>query len=129
MSLATATSRVGTERRSLNGTPWQRVLAMIHYSCDRCKRLIDPEVDLRYVLRLEVQAIMEPLDSDDLDDERDHLLEIQEMLEQLEEGESDQLADDFYQKHRYDICADCYHEYLKNPLGREVPMRVGFSEN
>ena len=63
---------------------------MIHYSCDRCKRLIDPEVDLRYVVRLEVQAIMETLDVDDLDDERDHLLEIQEMLEQLEEGEGEQ---------------------------------------
>ena len=102
---------------------------MIHYSCDRCKRLIDPEVDLHYVVRLEVQAIMETLDVDDLDDERDHLLEIQEMLEQLDEGDGEQLADDFYQKHRYDICADCYREYLKNPLGREVPMRVGFSDN
>jgi hypothetical protein len=124
-----APSRVDTECRPLNSTPWQRVLAMIHYSCDRCKRLIDPEVDLRYVVRLEVQAIMETLDVDDLDDERDHLLEIQEMLEQLDEGEGEQLADDFYQKHRYDICADCYREYLKNPLGREVPMRVGFSDN
>lgn len=102
---------------------------MIHYSCDRCKRLIDPEVDVRYVVRLEVQAIMEPLDADDLDDERDHLLEIQEMLDQLEEDESDQLADDFYQKQRFDLCSDCHAEYCKNPLGREVPVRVGFSDN
>jgi len=100
-----------------------------HYSCDRCKRLIDPEVDVRYVVRLEVQAIMEPLDVDDLDDERDHLLEIQEMLDQMEDEDSEQLAEDFYQKKRYDLCNECFGEYTKNPLGRAIPVRVGFSDN
>ena len=47
---------------------------MIHHSCDRCKRVIDPLEDLRYVVKLEVQAAMDPLDADELEDDRDYLL-------------------------------------------------------
>ena len=50
--------------------------AMIHYSCDRCKRVLDPQNDLRYTVRIEVQAVMDPLNDYELDDDRDHLMEI-----------------------------------------------------
>ena len=32
---------------------------MIHYSCDRCGRAIDPKEELRYVVRVEVEAVTE----------------------------------------------------------------------
>ena len=56
---------------------------MIHYSCDRCKRILDPAEDLRYAVTIEVQAMMDPLDIDEDEDDRDHLLEIQEILERI----------------------------------------------
>ncbi len=59
---------------------------MIHYSCDRCKRTIDPEVDLRYVVKLETYAAMEPIEVADFEDDRDHLMEVQEILERLEDA-------------------------------------------
>ena len=31
---------------------------MIHHSCDRCQRLIETDDEIRYVVRLEVQANM-----------------------------------------------------------------------
>ena len=102
---------------------------MIHYSCDRCKRPINPEDELRYVVKLEVQAAMEPIDSDELEDDRDHLLEIQEILERLEAEENEQISDDIYQQRRYDLCADCYRQYIKNPVGAETAMHLGFSQN
>ena len=102
---------------------------MIHYSCDRCKCVIDPTEDLRYVVKLEVQAAMEPLDIDELDDDRDHLLEIQELLECLDSNESDPIGSDIYQKRRYDLCPDCYREFIKNPIGQAVPAHLGFSQN
>ena len=49
---------------------------MIHYSCDRCKRPIDAENDLRYVVRLEVEAVMIPMHEHENQEDRDHLLEI-----------------------------------------------------
>ena len=102
---------------------------MIHYSCDRCKREIDPSDDLRYVVTMEVQAAMDPLEADEPDDDRDHLLEIQEILERLEDAESDAVGDDVYQKRRFDLCPECYRKFIKNPVGGEIPAHLGFSQN
>ena len=54
-------------------------VSMIHYSCDCCKRALDSE-DLRYVVKMEVYAAIDPASMDDVDDDRDHLQEIQEIL-------------------------------------------------
>jgi hypothetical protein len=102
---------------------------MIHYSCDRCKRPLSPTEELRYVVTMEVQAAMEPLDVDELEDDRDHLLEIQEILERLEDTESEMIADDIYQKRRFDLCPECYRSSIKNPIGRETAAHLGFSQN
>jgi hypothetical protein len=102
---------------------------MIHYSCDRCKRVLDPEEDLRYVVKLEVYAEIDPVDADDVEDDRDHLLEISEILERMEDSDSDYIGDDVYQKKRFDLCADCYKKFIRNPLGREVTVPLGFSQN
>ena len=59
---------------------------MIHYSCDRCGRPIDPSEDLRYVVRLEIEAVMEPLDGEVVDDDdRDHLMELHEILDHADD--------------------------------------------
>ena len=52
---------------------------MIHYTCDACKRELDPRHDLRYVVKMEICAAFDPTTTED-DDERDHLEEIQEIL-------------------------------------------------
>jgi len=102
---------------------------MIHYSCDRCGRVIDPAEDLRYVVKLEIQAAMDPPESDELDDDRDHLLEIQEMLERLEDSDSELVSEDIYQKRCYDLCPECYRHFIQNPVGRETAAHLGFSSN
>ena len=33
---------------------------MIHHSCDLCKRLIDTDQDVRYVVKMEVYAALDP---------------------------------------------------------------------
>ena len=52
---------------------------MIHHSCDLCKRLIDTEQDVRYVVKIEVYAALDPA-LDEADDDRDGLQEVQDML-------------------------------------------------
>jgi hypothetical protein len=98
---------------------------MIHYSCDRCKREIDTETELRYVVRLEVQAMMEPCEVE-VEDDRDHLLEVGEILDRLDD---DSLSDEVYQRRRFDLCPSCYRKYVKNPLGRDVAPQLNFSKN
>jgi hypothetical protein len=102
---------------------------MIHFSCDRCKQMIDPEEELRYIVKLEVCAAMDPVDADELADDRDHLLEVQEILERLEADDDENIGDDVYQKKHFDLCPRCYREFIKNPLGREQPVHFGFNPN
>jgi len=101
---------------------------MIHYTCDCCKRPIDAQRDLRYVVRVEVYPALEPTENDS-DDERDHLQEIQDILERLDETDDAQISDDVYHQVRYDLCSECRARYVKNPLGRVAMQELGFSNN
>ncbi|HEX3999001.1 MAG TPA: hypothetical protein VHX65_10655 [Pirellulales bacterium] len=111
---------------------------MIHYSCDLCKRLIDPEEDLRYVVKIEVFAAVDPVDGDQSagnhEDDRDHLQEMQEILQRMDETNSDltggdAVGEDVYQQLRFDLCPECRKKFAKNPLGRESLKHFDFSKN
>lgn len=102
---------------------------MIHYSCDLCKRPLDPEDDLRYVVKLEVYAAFDPLQMDEGDDDRDNLQELHEILERIDDAASSQLGDDVYQSMRFDLCPECRKKFLKNPLGRKPTEQFDFSQN
>jgi hypothetical protein len=101
---------------------------MIHYSCDCCKRELDPE-DLRYVVKMEVYAAFDPSAMDEAADDRDHLQEIQEILQRSDEAVNDQIASDVYEQLRFDLCPECHRRFLKNPLDRELPKHFDFSKN
>src|ERR1700730_3902471 len=102
--------------------------SMIHYSCDLCKRLIDAEDDLRYVVKIEVYAAIDPVEVDTGADDRDHLQEMQEILQRMEEAGSDAVGDDVYQQLRFDLCPECRKKFAKNPLGREASKQFDFSK-
>lgn len=102
---------------------------MIHYSCDRCKRILDPEQDLRYVVKIEIQAAMEPHETDEDEEDRDYLMEIQDILERVEDEDGINVGEDIYQKRRFDLCPECYRKFIKNPVGREASSKLGFSQN
>lgn len=101
---------------------------MIHYTCDRCRKAIDPHTDMRYVVRIEIEAAVD-LHEDECDSDADHLAELSELLENSDDYASAVLEDDIYQRRRYDLCDCCYRQYCKNPLSREVNAPFGFSQN
>jgi hypothetical protein len=91
--------------------------------------VLDSTDELRYVVRIEIEAKLEGL-SDDPDEDRDHLLELDEVLERLENsGDTDVIDEDVYRRQRYDLCTECYRKYVQNPLGRELSAPLGFSNN
>ncbi len=102
---------------------------MIRYSCDLCKRELNPEEDLRYVVKMEVYAAFDPTVAEAEDDDRDHLQEIQDILERLDDADSDQIGDDVYQQLRFDLCPQCRKKFIQDPLGRETSRLFGFSNN
>jgi hypothetical protein len=100
---------------------------MMHFTCDRCQRVIDPQRELRYVVRMEVEAVMDPIHEHEPQDDRDHLLEIDEILERAEAAECDAVSDEVYHRRRYDLCPQCYRKFVANPLGRDRKTSLGFS--
>ncbi len=102
---------------------------MIQFSCDLCKRELDSQDDLRYVVKIEVYAAFDPAVVDGEDDDRDHLEEIQDILERMEDASAEEIGDEVYQQLRFDLCPECRKKFLKNPLGHEVAKAFRFSSN
>ncbi|MCA9248483.1 MAG: hypothetical protein KDA42_15265 [Planctomycetales bacterium] len=101
---------------------------MIHYTCDHCKRPIDPRNEVRYIVKMEVYASLDPAE-DVIDGDRDELLEIQEILERLDDVDDDQIGDDVYQQLRYDLCSECRKKFVSAPLGTSSAKQFDFSNN
>ena len=102
---------------------------MIHYSCDMCKCEIDPTHDTTYVVRMEVYPA--PVEADAaIDNDRDHLEDIHEVLERFEEFDADGRLPvaDTYQIRRFDLCSECCKQFLKQPLGRSAAPQFDFSK-
>jgi hypothetical protein len=78
---------------------------------------------------MEAYAAMDPLSAQEEDDDRDHLLEIHEILEDLADSEDEALGDDIYQKRRYDLCPACYRKFIQDPIGQGQVRQYDFSEN
>ena len=98
---------------------------MIHFSCDKCGVEIDPRNDLRYVVKLEVYVAC---DEGGEDRERDSFEELQQILQHADDAENEQIGDDVYQVHRFDLCPQCRKRLLKNPLGIGA-QSLEFSKN
>ncbi len=103
---------------------------MIRYYCDLCKRELDPGEDLRYVIKMEVYAALDPPASATEDEnDRDHLEEIQDILERLDDSDCGQVGDDVYTQLQFDLCPECRRKFVSNPLGRKTAKVLDFSKN
>lgn len=101
---------------------------MIHYSCDLCKRELNPSDDVRYVVRMQVTQEVEPQGADETDDDRDYLEEIQDMLARM--GDTlDDISSLTGSEMRFDLCPECARKFAKNPLGRDLTTHLSFSQN
>ena len=101
---------------------------MIHYSCDRCKREIDPDHDLRYVIRVDMEAATDRENRLEGPSE-DQLSELDELLDNADLFGNDPMGGGTHVSHRYDLCLHCYRHFCKDPLGREASLPFGFSKN
>jgi hypothetical protein len=102
---------------------------MIHYTCDRCKRQINTADQTRYVVQIDIQTAADQPKAE-LEDDIDQLTELHQMLEGLTDPGIDE-DDDIESSHhgRYDLCPECHRQFLKNPLGRDAVVALGFSNN
>src|SRR6056297_2039481 len=101
---------------------------MIHYTCDRCQRQIDTTEQTRCIVHIEIETAADEPDAM-IDEDVDHLSELHELLESLEEESDHRLQADLTHRGHYDLCPECHRRFLRNPLGRDAPLAIGFSNN
>jgi hypothetical protein len=65
-----------------------------------------------------------------IDNDRDYLEDIQEVLERYEEFEADGTLpeNDTYRSRRFDLCRKCCERFLQEPLGRRGAPKFDFSK-
>jgi len=107
---------------------FRKDLGMLHFTCDRCQRQLDPKDDLRYVVRIESYASLGDAGFHEEEDGRDHLGEIQEVLEKLDD-ECEISSEDLHHRQRFDLCADCHTMFMQDPVGSETRLSIDFSPN
>jgi hypothetical protein len=78
---------------------------------------------------MEVYAAFDPVAMDELDDDRDHLQEIQEILQRCADAVDPQVSSEVYEQLRFDLCPECRRKFVQNPLGREHSKQFHFSKN
>lgn len=101
---------------------------MLHYSCDLCKRPIDTRADVRHVVKIEVFPAVDDQAVEAGGDDADHLEEMQDLLEQLDDGDATALEESA-RSMRFDLCDACRQRFVKNPLGVKNGKQLDFSNN
>ncbi len=98
---------------------------MIRFCCDLCHRTLQQHEN-RYVVRMEVFPGSEEIHPEELEADRDHLAELNQLLEGLEQEEAEPPG---CHQFRYDLCEQCYRRFVRDPLGREVSVPFKISQN
>lgn len=70
-----------------------------------------------------------PLGMAGRNEDSDHLEEMQEFLERLDDQECLSLLDDGTVSMRFDLCDTCRQRFLRNPLGIKKAKNLNFSQN
>jgi len=108
---------------------------MLHYSCDICKRPIDTHSDVHHVVKIEVFPAVEDIadhgccDASGSQEDADHLEEMQDMLEHLDDEDLPAILNDGARSMRFDLCDACRQRFVKNPLGVKPGKQLDFSNN
>ena len=102
---------------------------MIHHSCDRCQRLIGAD-ELRFIVRIEMQAAVEPPADSSVTHSQSQLHELHEILESLGPQDFEELGLQALSLRQFDLCRECHADYLMDPIGKDSrSLSVGFSQN
>lgn len=112
----------------------------MHHYCDRCKRAINRRQQTHYEVQIEGQLVSQEPTIQSASEGDDHLLQLHELLGQIEQSGAhpdcprsiDEAADQVsppMPKQHFDLCPECYRQFIQNPLGREVSHLFAFSVN
>ena len=92
-------------------------------TCDICGKTLLIDSDVRYEVRIVVQAAYDPLELTASDLARSRPAEIERLLAHLQTMSPDEAQDQVYREFSFDLCPTCQREYLRHPLGVKRALR------
>lgn len=101
---------------------------MMHFTCDQCGKEMRPDHDARYIVKIECRAAFDVHELTDEDLDEDHMESLSELLREMEADDSASLPS-ATQRFTYDLCPDCHERFVRDPLGKDQPQKLFFSEN
>jgi uncharacterized lipoprotein len=91
--------------------------SVIRFECDKCSRRLSPNDAHRFIVKIEAFAASGPMTMSTTDMERDHVGEMESLIQELNSANPDDVEDLTYRSFRYDLCSRCHRAFLANPLG------------
>ncbi|MGV3484414.1 MAG: hypothetical protein ACO1RT_08350 [Planctomycetaceae bacterium] len=89
---------------------------------------MNPHSEVRYQVKIDVHAVGES-DSRSPSEDVDSLSELHQLLDGLADDEQPPSHENTSFLMQYDLCPRCYRQFSRNPLGRELAVAIGFSNN
>ena len=100
---------------------------MRHFTCDLCSRPVGKSE--HFVATIEVRPTFNPDEITEADLDSDHLQEMAELIREIEETGVQPEDESEPRSFTFDLCQDCRTRLVRDPLGRELPRRLNFSQN
>lgn len=89
-------------------------------SCDRCDKSLLIDEDVRYEVRIIVQAAYDPMEITSEQLAQTSPVDWKNLIECLEKMTEEEMQDEVYRELRFDLCPDCQKDYLKAPLPQKT---------
>lgn len=101
---------------------------MVHITCDVCGKQLEAGQG-HHIVKIEVFAAHDPAELTEADLDADHMEEVSQLLEDLDDDDDGEDLDPVTQQFRYDLCPDCRKRFARDPLSKEATQKLHFSEN
>ena len=88
---------------------------MVKYVCDNCGAQMQAG-ELRYQVKIEVQAAYDEMTISLLDLVRDHKPSLEKVVQALDDADVDELEAQVYKQIKLDLCPKCQRRFITAPL-------------
>ena len=103
---------------------------MAETCCELCGRILE-RMEPLYIATIEIRPTTAMIESDEDPGDRDHLMELEEMLETVDLDVLAEMEDESYRSELL-LCHDCcrrFRDQPEQPVHRDFAAQLSFSEN
>lgn len=100
---------------------------MRHFTCDFCSRPVGNRD--RFIVSIEVRPDFDPDELTEADLDSDNLEQVAKLIREMDETGVEPEDESKPKQFSFDLCQTCRTRFVRDPLGRDQPRPVRFSNN